>query len=69
MQCRNNNDDHNNSCDQNNIIIFCIQHEGKHSLQIYPPFQKQRTFISNPEMNNNNRYISMVRKPIIASKR
>jgi len=29
MQCRNNNDDHNNSCDQNNSIIFCIQHEGK----------------------------------------
>jgi hypothetical protein len=64
MQCRNNNDDHNNSCDQNNSIIFCIQHEGKHSLQIYPPFQKQRTFSLNLEMDDNNVYSSIVQKSI-----
>ena len=39
MQCRYNNGDHNNSCDQGNkgIIILRIQHEVKLTLQIYPP--------------------------------
>ena len=66
MQCRNNNDnDHNNSGDQRSqYIIFCIEHEGVLSLQIYPPFQKQRTFFMIRIINDSQQTLLCFRKTI-----
>ena len=62
MQCRNNNDDHNNSCDQRNqrIIILGIHHEGKSFTSNIPTFIKTKNFFfnTNDKMTITNQIVS-----------